>query len=159
MRNPEKIFQPIMAPTIACDVETGNFKLVMRKTVTPAEKATVNAQGRALIEPSLPSVCEDPEPLITAPEIIKIESITAAVLKRTIFVVTAVPKIFAASFAPRDHPKKSPLDKKKSIVTIFYTGNQPGWHCNIWCLLKLQLLPREAFQIFLLHHSILFQPS
>jgi hypothetical protein len=36
---------------------------------------------------------------------------------------TAVPKILAASFAPNDHPKNKPLDRKNnvSILQMFYT--------------------------------------
>jgi hypothetical protein len=37
---------------------------------------------------------------------------TAAVLKRTMRVPTAVPKTFAASFAPKDQPRNNPPKRK-----------------------------------------------
>jgi hypothetical protein len=40
----------------------------------------------------------------------------AAVRNPTIRVATAVPKTFAASLAPSDHPRKSPLDRKRRII-------------------------------------------
>jgi hypothetical protein len=42
----------------------------------------------------------------------------AAVLNFTIFVPTAVPNTLAASLAPNDQPKKSPLERKKKMVNI-----------------------------------------
>ena len=53
---PVKIFQPIIAPTIACEVETGIFARVIQKTVKPADRATINAPAIAFTEPSIPSV-------------------------------------------------------------------------------------------------------
>jgi hypothetical protein len=70
------------------------------------------------MDPSFPRVWDAPLPPITAPKKIKIEAIKAAVRNRTIFVPTAVPQTLAASFAPRDHPKKRPLDKKINIISI-----------------------------------------
>ena len=52
----------MIAPTTACDVETGNFNLVIQKTATPAARATVNAPPRASIDPNSPKVCVPPEP-------------------------------------------------------------------------------------------------
>jgi hypothetical protein len=44
------------------------------------------------------------------------EAIIAALRKVTILEPTAEPKMFAASFAPSDHPRKSPLVMKKAIM-------------------------------------------
>src|SRR5690554_7414058 len=95
-------------------------------TVKAAAKATAKAPGRASTAPSSPRILVAPLPSRTAPRTIKIEAIRAAVLKRTILVPTAVPKTLAASFAPRDQPKKRPLDKKKRIIVLdhaFYRIN------------------------------------
>ena len=51
-----------MAPTIACEVETGSFNLVIQKTESPAAIATVKAPPKASTEPNLPNVCEPPAP-------------------------------------------------------------------------------------------------
>ena len=64
----------------------------------------MNTAGRVLIAPA-------PAPLITAPRITKTLAIRAAVAKRTMRVPTAVPKMFAASLAPSDPPRKRPLDR------------------------------------------------
>jgi hypothetical protein len=45
------------------------------------------------------------------------EAIIAALLNDTIFEPTADPKICDASLAPSDQPRKSPLVKKKRIIT------------------------------------------
>ena len=108
--------QPIIAPTIACVVETGNPSFVIHATVRAAARATVKDPPRALIAPRCPRVLAAPAPLITAPIMTKSEAMMAAVLNLTILVATAVPKILAASFAPNDHPRKSPLVRKNQIM-------------------------------------------
>ncbi len=114
-----KKFQPIIAPTTACEVETGSFSFVIQKTDIPAAKATVNAPPKASTEPNLPKVCEPPAPCKTAPNITKMEAIIAACLKRIIFEPTADPNTLEASLAPNVHPKKSPLDKKNKNINLF----------------------------------------
>jgi hypothetical protein len=42
----------------------------------------------------------------------------AAFLKLNIFEPTADPKTLDASLAPRDHPRKRPLVRKKIIITL-----------------------------------------
>ena len=70
----------------------------------------------AFTAPSLPKVCAAPVPLTNAPRTTNIPQIIAAVVKRTILLPTAVPKTFAASFAPSDQPRKRPLLKKIRTV-------------------------------------------
>ena len=109
---PEKRFQPIIAPTMAWEVETGIPDLVIEYTATAADRAVMNAPAKVEIAPSLPSVWEVPLPDTTAPKMTKIEQTIAAVRQLTIFVPTAVPKTFAASFAPSAQPKNKPLLRK-----------------------------------------------
>ena len=78
----------------------------------PAATQAAKAPGSALMAPSLPNVSVVPAPLMMAPNITKILQMIAAVLKRTIRVPTAVPKTFAASFAPKDHPRNNPPKRK-----------------------------------------------
>ena len=73
-----KKFQPIIAPTMAWEVDTGRPDLVITKTENPAESAVIKAPGRAVIAPNLPNVWDVPAPEITAPSITKIEQIIAA---------------------------------------------------------------------------------
>ncbi len=108
---PQYKFQPIIAPTIACEVETGTFRRVIQAMVPPAARATVNDPARAFTAPNSPRVSLAPAPLITAPKITKTEVTMAAARNLIIRVPTAVPKIFAASLAPNDQPKNSPLSK------------------------------------------------
>ena len=108
-------FHPTMAPTMAWVVETGKPAFVIRYTDKPAATHAAKAPGSALMAPSLPKVSVVPAPLIIAPSITKILQTTAAVLKRTIRVPTAVPKTLAASFAPKDHPRNNPPKRKIMI--------------------------------------------
>ena len=110
-------FHPTMAPTMACVVDTGKPAFVIRYTDNPAATHAAKAPGSALMAPSLPNVSVVPAPLIMAPSITKILHTIAAVLKRTIRVPTAVPKTFAASFAPKDQPRNNP-HKRKIIIVI-----------------------------------------
>jgi len=71
----------------------------------------MKAPAIMLIDPSAPHVALVPEPEITAPRIKNTLATIAAVLKRTIRVLTAVPKMLEASFAPSDHPRNNPPDK------------------------------------------------
>jgi len=112
---PENRFQPIIAPTIACDVETGRPDFVMEYTAKAAERAVMNAPGKAEIAPSLPRVWVVPPPETNAPRMMKMEQMMAAVRNLTILVPTAVPNTFAASFAPSAQPRNSPLDRNISI--------------------------------------------
>jgi hypothetical protein len=75
----------------------------------------MKAPGRAEIAPSFPRVSVVPAPENRAPSKTQIEQMMAAVRHETIFVPTAVPKTFAASLAPKAHPRKRPLDRK--IIT------------------------------------------
>ena len=109
-------FQPIIAPTIACVVETGRPNFVIKYTDNPAAIQTANAPGRALIAPNLPKVSVVPAPLMIAPKITKILQTIAAVLNRIIRVPTAVPKTLAASLAPKDHPRNNPPKRKITIA-------------------------------------------
>ena len=85
----------------------------MRYTAKAADNATMNEPANALIAPKSPKVSLAPAPPYTAPIITKTEATRAIGRKRAIFEPTAVPKILAASFAPKDHPRKRPLLKKK----------------------------------------------
>ena len=70
--------------------------------------------------PSSPRVWLAPAPAWTAPMIMKIEAMMAAVLNFSILVPTAVPKMFEASLAPNDQPRKSPLEMNmKNKCSIF----------------------------------------
>ena len=69
----ENIFQPIIAPTIACDVETGKPDFVIVYTAIAADSAVINAPGKAEIAPSLPSVWDVPAPEINAPKTMNTE--------------------------------------------------------------------------------------
>ena len=89
--DPEKKFQPMMAPTMAWDVETGIPRRVIQVTERAAASATVKAPGGAFTEPSSPSVCDAPAPPITAPRMTKVLQAMAAVRKLIIRVPTAVP--------------------------------------------------------------------
>ena len=113
---PLKMFQPTMAPTIACVVETGRPHLVMYQTASPAARAQVNAPARASTAPSRPSVSVVPAPLTTAPRMTNTLHTSAAVVNRIMRVPTADPKTLAASFAPSDQPRKSPLESSSSAA-------------------------------------------
>jgi hypothetical protein len=80
--------------------------------------------GRAFTAPRRPSVWAAPPPLITAPRMTKTLQMTAAVEKRIIWVPTAVPKTLAASLAPSDQPRKSPLVRKKRTASSI-TSRRP----------------------------------
>jgi len=112
VEDPVYKFHPTIAPTIACVVDTGNPNLVIIYTDKPAATHAAKAPGSALIEPSLLNVSVVPDPLIIAPNITNKLQTIAAVLNRTIRVPTAVPKTFAASFAPRDQPRNNPPVRK-----------------------------------------------
>ena len=112
---PENKFQPMIAPTIACDVDTGKPDLVIEYTAKAADSAVIKAPGKAEIAPSLPSVWVVPPPEISAPRMMKMEQMIAAVRHLTILVPTAVPNTFAASFAPKAQPRNNPLDRNISI--------------------------------------------
>ena len=116
----EKKFQPMIAPTIAWEVDTGYPIRVIKYTLAAAAKATMNAPAMAFTEPSFPNVCDAPAPLITAPSMINKLQNMAAVRKRIILVPTAVPKTLDASFAPSDHPRNSPLVRKNPNIPIAY---------------------------------------
>ena len=111
-------FQPIIPPTIACEIETLMPDFSIIKTASAEDSDTVNAAGSVLTSPSAFRVSAVFCPLTTAPKTKKIQAITAAVVKRSILVPTAVPKIFDASLAPKDHPRKSPLDRKNRYSNI-----------------------------------------
>ncbi|MCK7540699.1 MAG: hypothetical protein MZV63_62330 [Marinilabiliales bacterium] len=78
-----------------------------------ADSATVKAPARASTDPSLLRVVVVPLPWAAAPHYDKNTAIIAALLKLIIFDPTAVPNILAASLAPNDHPRKSPLVRKR----------------------------------------------
>ena len=118
-------FQPMIAPTIAWLVDTGNPERVMPYTVTAAANAAMNDPAIASIEPSLPSVSAAPAPLITAPSITNTPHTTAAVPKLTMRVPTAVPNTLAASLAPSDQPRNRPLPNR--INTVRSTPFNPRW--------------------------------
>ena len=107
---PVKRFQPRIAPTIACVIETGSPERVRRTTTeTAAASATVNAPAGASIAPRRPRVFAAPCAPAQAPSTTKRLPTRAAVRNFSIRVATAVPKRFAASLAPSDHPRKRPL--------------------------------------------------
>jgi len=112
---PENRFQPIMAPTTDWDVDTGRLNLVIISIATAVERVTINAPAISLIEPNFPRVRAAPVPEITDPRIRNILVTIAAVLNFTICEPMAVPKTFPALFAPCDHPRKIPLERKKRI--------------------------------------------
>ena len=109
-------FHPMIEPIIAWLVETGRPNFVIQYTVSPAARAAINEPPMAFTAPSLPNVREVPVPLIIAPRITKIPQISAAVVKRTIRLPTAVPKTLAASFAPSDQPRNRPPVRKIIIA-------------------------------------------
>ena len=100
-------FQPIIPPTIACEVETDMPIFAIQYTVMAADSATINEPPNAFTAPKAPKVSVPPCPPYTAPIITKIDEIRAAVLNFTIFEPTAVPKMLEASFAPKDQLKKN----------------------------------------------------
>jgi hypothetical protein len=109
----EKKFHPIIAPTIAWDVETGKPARVIENTASAADNAVMKAPGKAEIAPNFPSVWVVPAPEITAPRTTNNEQMIAADRQLSILVPTAVPNTFAASFAPSAQPKNKPLDRNK----------------------------------------------
>ena len=113
---PVKRFQPTIAPTIDWEMETGRPILVRSSTMArPAASATTKAPAGASMAPRRPRVTLVPWAPAMAPITTKTAATPAAVRKRTIFVPTAVPKMFAPSLAPRDHPRKRPLDRKSQL--------------------------------------------
>ena len=54
------IFQPIIPPTIACEVETAIPIFAIQYTVIAADNATINAPPNALTEPNAPKVSVPP---------------------------------------------------------------------------------------------------
>ena len=111
-----KKFQPIIAPTIACEVETGSFNFDIQNTAIAAAKATINEPAIALMEPRWFMVSDVPLPLIKAPIITNTPQVNAAVLKRSILEPTAVPNTLAPSLAPSDQPRNKPLERNKNII-------------------------------------------
>ena len=111
-----KKLHPMIAPTIACVVDTGRPALVIENTVSPAASATVKAPPGAFTDPRRPSVSVAPAPCSTAPRMTKTEAMTAARVNETILEPTADPNTFAASFAPRVHPRNSPLRINRKIM-------------------------------------------
>ena len=77
------ISSDLIAPTIACVVETGKPTLVIKYTDIPAATHAAKAPGNALIAPNLPKVSVVPAPLIIAPRITKTLQIIAALVKLT----------------------------------------------------------------------------
>lgn len=135
----EKKFQPIIAPTMAWDVETGTPNFVIAYTAKAAESAVINAPGKADIAPSFPSVWDVPAPDTIAPRTTNIEQIIAAVRQLTIFVPTAVPKTFPASLAPSAQPKNRPLVRNIKTRGSNNFTSTVLWH--IWPAGLPHLLP------------------
>ncbi len=106
----------MIAPTIACVVDTGRPALVMKYTVNPAASATVKAPPIAFTSPRRLSVSAAPLPWTTAPIITKTAAVTAARVKETILEPTADPNTLEASLAPSVHPRKRPLVRKRRIM-------------------------------------------
>jgi hypothetical protein len=94
--DPVKIFQPMIPPITACDVETGSLIFVIAVTEIPTARATEKLPASALIEPSSLIVFVVPAPLITEPSTTKSPPMIAAVRNFTIFETTAVPNTFTA---------------------------------------------------------------
>ena len=115
---PVKRFHPIIAPTIAWVVDTGIENLVIAYTVSAAASARVKDPPIAFTPPSLPSVPDVPDPCKTAPRITAADAIIAARRKLIILDPTAEPKMFEASLAPNDQPRKSPLVRKNRIMLL-----------------------------------------
>jgi len=111
-------FQPMIEPTMAWVVDAGSLFLLNAKTVIAAQMATVKAPAMASTVPSFPNVSVVPEPCTTAPRIMKMLAMVAAVLKRNIFDPTAVPKMLAASFEPNDQPRNNPPVRKNKNTAI-----------------------------------------
>ncbi len=107
--DPVKRFHPTIPPTMACVTETGRPALVIHRTARPAARATMKEPPRAFTEPRSSSVAVAPAPDSTAPRMTNIPQTIAAVVNLTIRVATAVPNTFAATFAPRDQPRKMAL--------------------------------------------------
>jgi len=98
---------PKMAPTTACEVETGSLRIVMMVTVTAAATDEITACPRPkVVNPLRVSIPGCPDRI--APIMTKTDARTAAVQNLSILEETAVPKTLAPSFAPRDHPKNIP---------------------------------------------------
>ena len=69
--DPVNMFQPMMPPTTAWEVDTGSFSFVIQATVRPTARATVKHPAMALTAPSVFSVRVVPAPLKTAPSTTK----------------------------------------------------------------------------------------
>ena len=108
---PVNRFQPIIAPTMVCEVETGMPMRTINVIVKAAASATVKAPAKASTEPNLPSVPEGPLPSSTAPRVMNIAAMSAAFLNLSMWVSTAAPKMFPVSFAPSAQPRNSPLNR------------------------------------------------
>jgi len=106
---PVKIFHPIIAPTTACEVETGSLALVIQVIEIATARATVKLPAMALTPPRSVKVLVVPAPLIKDPSTTKTPLIKAAVLNFIILEVTAVPNNETALLAPNDHPRNKPL--------------------------------------------------
>jgi len=74
----------------------------------------MRAPASAFTEPSSPRVRVAPEPSATAPSNTNTLVMMAAVRNDTMRVPTAGPNTLAALFAPSDHARKSPLERKNS---------------------------------------------
>ena len=111
------ISMPIIAPTTAWDVDTGNPKKVITLMVSAAAIEDITAWKRSKeVKPFKVSIPAWPD--ISAPKITKMDASKAAVQNLIILDETAVPKIFDASLAPRDYPKNIP-PKREYIKPSF----------------------------------------
>ena len=86
----------------------------------------MNAPAWASTAPSRPSVSVVPAPLITAPRMTNAPHTSAAVVNRIMPVPTAEPKTLAASFAPSDQPRKSPLESSSSAASSTMVPERTG---------------------------------
>ena len=110
----ENIPIPMIAPTIACDVEIGSFNKVIIVTVEAAANVVINAVLSVCLTRLL-SVCMPPEPPVYAPIIINKAQSMDAVLNLIVLLATAVPKTLAESLLPSDQPINIPLNNLKYI--------------------------------------------
>jgi hypothetical protein len=108
----------MIAPTMVCEMETLMPDFSITRTASAADNDTANAEGSVFTPPSEFRVSVVFCPLIIAPSMMNMEAMVAAVLNFSIFVPTAVPNMLALSFAPNDHPRNSPLDKKSKYSNI-----------------------------------------
>ena len=106
-----------MAPTAACEVDTGRPSRVIIETVTAA--ATDETTAILSVNPVRPCKVSIPaRPSRMAPSSTKSEAKIAAVQNFTMREDTAEPKALDASLAPRDQPRKIP-PRSDSIIPAF----------------------------------------